>query len=192
MAGSPRVVIITGASSGIGRALALELAMQKTQLVLAARDRARLDEVAAACKAHGAETLVVPTDVTVEYQCRQLVEQTVARFGRLDILVNNAGRAMWARFDQLDDLTTIEDVMRLNFMGGVYCTRHALPHLKSTRGMIVALASISGLIGVPMLTGYSASKHAMIGFYESLRMELEASGVSVTIIAPDYVQSEIL
>lgn len=192
MAGSPRVVIITGASSGIGRALALELAPQQTQLVLAARDRARLDEVAAACNARGAETLVAPTDVTVEDQCRQLVEQAVARFGRVDILVNNAGRAMWARFDQLDDLSTIEDVMRLNFMGGVYCTRYALPHLKATRGLIVALASISGLIGVPMLTGYSASKHAMIGFYESLRMELQASGVGVTIVAPDYVQSEIL
>ncbi len=148
--------------------------------------------MAAGCQARGAETLVAPTDVTVESQCKQLVEQAVARFGRIDVLVNNAGRAMWARFDQLDDLSTIEEVMRLNFMGGVYCTRYALPHLKATRGLIVAVASISGLVGVPMLTGYSASKHAVIGFYESLRMELAASGVGVTIVAPDYVQSEIL
>ncbi len=192
MAGSPQVVILTGASSGIGRALALELARRHGRLVLAARDRARLDEVAALCQAQGAEALVVPTDVTVEDQCRKLADEATARFGRVDVLINNAGRAMWSRFDQLDDLRVIEEVMRLNFFGGVYCTRHALPALKQSRGLIVAMASISGLLGVPMLSGYAASKHAVIGFYESLRIELERSGVGVTIIAPDYVQSEIL
>lgn len=187
-----RTIVITGASSGIGRALALELAVQRPSLVLAARDQQRLNEVAEACRGAGAEALVVPTDVTSDDQCRSLIEQTVARFGQLDVLVNNAGRAMWSRFDALDDLSAIEAIMRLNYFGSVQCTFHALEHLKRSRGLIVAISSLSGLVGAPMLSGYSASKHAVIGFFETLRMELAKTGVGVTIIAPDFVQSEIL
>ena len=189
---SNSVIVITGASSGIGRALAIELAPQSPKLVLAARNRTRLDEVSAACQQLGAETLVVPTDVTVEAQCRELVERAAAHFGGVNVLVSNAGRAMWTRFDTLTDLSIMEDVMRLNYLGSVYCTFHALPHLKQSRGLIVGVASISGLIGAPLLSGYSASKHAVIGFYDSLRIELKKTGVGVTVIAPDFVQSEIL
>ena len=189
---SDQVIVITGASTGIGRALAVELALQRPRLVLAARDVKRLEEAAGECKQLGADVLVVPTDVTDAEQCRALVARTIERYGRLDVLVNNAGRAMWARFDELQDLAVIEDVMRLNYLGSVYCTHHALPHLKQSRGQIVALASVSGLVGAPMLSGYAASKHAVIGFYESLRIELRETGVCVTIIAPDFVQSEIL
>ena len=185
-------IIITGASSGIGRALALELANQHAQLVLAARDEDALGKVAAECQSRGAETLVVPTDVTVEAQCRTLVDRTLEHFGKLDVLVNNAGRAMWARFDELDDVTVMEDLMRLNYLGSVYCTYHALAPLKHARGLIVGMASASGLMGVPMLSGYAATKHAVIGFYDSLRVELVASGVDVTVVAPDFVQSRIL
>ena len=189
---SGQVIIITGASSGIGRALALELSPQSPRLVLAAHDATRLDATAEACRQRGAEVLVVPTDVTSQSQCAALVEAAVARFERIDALVNNAGRAMWARFDQLEDVSAIEDIMRVNYLGSVYCTYYALPHLKRSRGLIVALASISGLTGAPLLSGYSASKHAIIGFFESLRIELAGSGVGVTIVAPDFVQSEIL
>jgi short-subunit dehydrogenase len=187
-----RVVVITGASSGIGRELARQLAAQGPRLVLAARDQARLTEVSEECRRLGAETLVVPTDVTSQDACRELVAKTVERFGALDVLVNNAGSAMWSRFDELHDLAIIERLMRVNYLGGVYCTHGALPHLKKSRGLIVAMASISGLLGVPLLTGYSASKHAVFGFFESLRIELAASGVGVTILAPDFVQSEVL
>jgi short-subunit dehydrogenase len=189
---SDQVIVITGASSGIGRALALELAAQHAKLVLAARDEERLADVAAACRQGGAETLVVPTDVTVQEQCGNLIARALERFGRLDVLVNNAGRAMWARFDELTNLGVMEDILRLNYLGSVYCTHFALPHLKQSRGLIVAVASVSGLLGAPLLSGYSASKHAVIGFYESLRIELAASGVGITIVAPDFVQSEIL
>ena len=189
---SDSVIVITGASSGIGRALALELAPQRPKLVLAARNQTRLDEVSAACHKLGAETLVVPTDVTVESQCRELAERAAAHFGGVNVLVNNAGRAMWTRFDTLTDLSIMEDVMRLNYLGSVYCTFHVLPHLKQSRGLIVGVASISGLVGAPLLSGYSASKHAVIGFYDSLRIELKKTGVGVTVIAPDFVQSEIL
>jgi short-subunit dehydrogenase len=99
---------------------------------------------------------------------------------------------MWARFDELDDLSAIEDLVRLNYLGSVYCTYHALGALKQSRGLIVGMASASGLMGVPLLTGYAASKHAVIGFYDSLRIELAASGVGVTVAAPDFVQSKIL
>ena len=185
-------IVITGASAGIGHALALALAADRPRLVLAARNADRLNAVAAECEKLGAETLVVPADVTDEQQCRRLVEQTVARFGSLDVLVNNAGRAMWSRFDELKDMSPVEEVMRLNYLGSVYPTFHALPHLRRSKGRLAAMASLAGLTGVPLLSGYSASKHAVIGFFESLRIELADSGVSVTIIAPDWVQSEIL
>lgn len=187
-----QVVLITGASAGIGRALCLALAKEHARLVLAARGAERLMAVADECSAQGAEVLAVPTDVTSPEACRELVERAVNQYGAIDILINNAGRAMWSRFDELADLAVIEDVMRLNYLGCVYATYYALPHLKKSRGRLVAMASIAGLTGVPMLSGYVASKHAVIGLFETLRMELAPLGVSTTIVAPDWVQSEIL
>jgi len=189
---SNSVIVITGASSGLGRALAIELATQRARLVLAARDQARLEKVAADCRRLGAEALVVPVDVSEREQCRHLIERTAEHFGRLDVLVNNAGRAMWARFDELTDPAIFEELMRVNYLGSVHCTHYALPLLKESRGLIVAMASLSGLIGVPLLSGYAATKHAMVGFFESIRIELAESGVGVTIVAPDFVQSDIL
>ncbi len=187
-----RVIVITGASSGIGRALAVELAPQNPRLVLAARDASRLEQAAVNCRQRGAQVHVVPTDVTDPRQCGAMVAAAVDKFGAIDVLINNAGAAMWSRFDELTDIGVIDQLIRVNYLGGVACTHAALPHLKQSRGLIVAMASISGLIGVPMLSGYSASKHAVVGFFESLRIELSTSGVGVTIIAPDFVQSEIL
>ena len=189
---SGQSIVITGASAGIGQALALALAPDRAA---AGAGGPQLGPVAGSrgqVRKARRETLVVPTDVTDERQCRQLVEQAVARFGSLDVLVNNAGRAMWSRFDELQDTGPIEAVMRLNYLGSVYPTFHALPHLRRSKGRLVAMASVAGLTGVPVLSGYSASKHAVIGFFESLRIELAESGVSVTIVAPDWVQSEIL
>jgi short-subunit dehydrogenase len=186
-----RTIVVTGASVGIGRALCRVLAPQRPRLVLASRDQAKLDEVAAECRALGAETLVVPTDVGVEEQCRALVERTVARFGALDVLVNNAGLSMWARFDELADLSIYERIMRVNYLGCVWLTHAALPHLKKGRGQIVVIGSLLGLTGGPTRTGYSASKHALMGFYDSLRIELMGTGVGITMVTPDFVVSEI-
>jgi NAD(P)-dependent dehydrogenase (short-subunit alcohol dehydrogenase family) len=186
-----RVVVVTGASSGIGRALCLELARQRSRLVLAARDEARLTALARECEAAGAETLVVPTDVTSEAACRVLIERAVERFGGIDAVVVNAGQTMWARFDEVKDLAPYEELMRVNYFGCVYPTFYALPHLKRSKGRIVAVASLAGLTGVPERTGYSASKHALFGFFDSLRIELAGTGVSVTVAAPDFVVSEI-
>jgi len=186
-----RVVVVTGASSGIGRALCLELAPQRPRLVLAARDAAALEAVGAGCRRAGAETLAVPTDVAAPEACRALVERTIAEWGVLDVLVHNAGMTMWSRFDEVEDTEVFERLMRVNYLGPVHLTYHALPHLVRARGRIAVVASVAGLTGVPTRTGYAASKHAVFGFFDSLRIELEGTGVTVTMIAPDFVLSEI-
>jgi len=186
-----KVLVVTGASSGIGRALCLALAEHRPRLVLAARDAQRLAEVAAGCEAKGADVLVVPTDVSSQAECRRLVESAVARFKAIDVLVNNAGIGMLAAFDQVQDLAGYETLMKVNYLGSVYPTYYALPELKKTGGQIVTIASVAGLTGVPQRTAYSASKHALFGFFDSLRIELAGTGVGVTMVAPDFVVSEI-
>ena len=188
---SKQVIVITGASEGIGRALALVLAPQHPQLVLAARNEQRLTEVAADCEQCGAITCVIRTDVTDEQACSDLMQKTVARFGKLDALVNNAGMTMWTNFEDVRDMSVFERLMQVNYLGSVYCTKFALPYLRQSKGRLVAISSVAGLTGVPTRTGYCASKHAMIGFFESVRIELKGTGVTVSIIAPDFVQSEI-
>ena len=185
------VVVLTGASAGIGRELALQLAAQGARLVLAAREPEKLEEAAAACRARGARALAVPTDVGDQEQCRALIEAAMAEHGRIDTLVNNAGIGMWARFDEMRDLEPFERVMRVNYLGSVYPTFHALPHLKASRGRIVVVNSLTGLTGVPTRSGYAASKHAQAGVFDSIRVELEDSGVTVTQVYPGFVATEI-
>jgi short-subunit dehydrogenase len=186
-----KVIVVTGASAGIGRELCLMLAPQRPRLVLAARDEARLHEVAEECRSRGAEALVCKTDVSSQEDCRTLLERAVAQFQGVDVLVNNAGMSMWARFDEVQDLSIYETLMRVNYLGCVYPTHYALPELKRRSGQIVVVASLAGLTGVPTRTGYAASKHALFGFFDSLRIELEGTGVAVTMVAPDFVVSEI-
>jgi NAD(P)-dependent dehydrogenase (short-subunit alcohol dehydrogenase family) len=185
------VVVLTGASAGIGAGMARQLARGGAWLALAARDPAALEAVAAECRALGGRALAVPTDVGDEAQCRALVDAAVAEYGRIDTLVNNAGIGMWARFDEMTDLSVFERLMRVNYLGSVYCTWFALPHLKRARGRIVGISSLTGKTGVPTRSGYAASKHAMAGFFDSLRIELADEGVTVTMIYPGFVQTEI-
>lgn len=182
-----QVVIVTGASSGIGRALALQLAGQGAKLVLAARRAELLEQVAADCRQAGGEALVVPTDVADEVQCRALVEKTITTFGRLDMLINNAGLAVIARLEDYADLSLFQHTMDVNFYGAVYCTYYALPYLIRSRGRIVAVSSLGGKAPLPYNSPYIASKFAMHGFFDSLRIELKRHGVSVTIICPSWV-----
>ena len=184
------VVIVTGASSGIGREIALHLAEQGAWLVLAARRADRLEAVAAACRERGGLALVVPTDVSQQEQCQALIAHTIQEYGRLDTLINNAGRTMWSPLEDLQSLQPMEDVMRVNYFGSLYCTYYALPHLKLTQGRIVAVSSLAGKSGIPDRSGYAASKHAVTGFFDSLRIELAETGVTVTVVYPDYVATE--
>jgi short-subunit dehydrogenase len=185
------VAVITGASKGIGAELARQLAAKGARLVLAARSIDELEAVAKQCEAAGAKAIAVRTDVAVEADCRALVEAAMRAFGRIDTLVNNAGMTMWARFEDVKDLSILERIMQVNYMGAVYCTHHALPYLRASKGRIVAISSLAGRTGVPTRTGYSASKHAMAGFFDSLRIELADSGVTVTMIYPGFVATGI-
>jgi short-subunit dehydrogenase len=185
------VIIITGASSGIGKALAYLLAPQSPQLVLVARDGNRLEEVAKHCETLGASTLVVPTDVSNPQACLEMIQSTITKFSKIDVLVNNAGMSMWSTVEDVQDVTSFQRIMDVNFLGSVYCTKFAFPFLKRTQGRIVAVSSVTSFSGVPLHAAYCASKHAMDGFFESLRIELAGTGVSVTIVAPDLVQTEI-
>ncbi len=186
-------VLITGASDGIGAEIARQFAARGSSiaLVLAARNQTMLDAVAADCAALGAQTLTVATDVGVQAQCVELVRAAVARFGRIDALINNAGRSAHALFEDVQDLGWYEDLMRVNLWGSVWCTHAALPHLKASKGSIVAVSSLAGLVGVPGRSAYGATKFAMTGFFESLRAELKGAGVSVTTAYPGVVATRI-
>lgn len=181
-----KVVIITGASAGIGAELARQLGKSGAKLALAARDEARLHEVGDPFNA-----LIVPTDVSDEAACKNLIDQTVAQYGKIDILVNNAGISMWAKFEDITDLSIFQRIMSVNFFGTVYCTSYALPYLKQSKGVIVGVSSLTGKTGVPTRTAYSASKHAMQGFLDSLRIELMGTGVDVMVASPGFVATEV-
>ena len=186
-----KVVVITGASEGIGAALARELARLKCRLVLAARRQDALDEAAKDCRTLGGEAITVTCDVTDQAQCEQLIQKTIETFGCLDVLVNNAGVSMHAWFEDITDLSTYERLFKINVMGPIYCTHAALPALKKTGGLIVGVSSLAGKTGVPARTTYCTSKFAMSGFFEALRIELAGSGVDVTMIFPGVVATEI-
>lgn len=191
----PRIVI-TGASDGIGAEMALQLARQypqSLQLTLAARNLEALQAVAAQCQAQGAQVLVLPTDVSDQAACRALIERSAQHFGGIDVLVNNAGVSAhaWLEDVSAEHLDWYEQLMRTNLWGSVWCTHAALPHLKASRGRIVAVSSLAGLVGVPGRTAYSASKFAMAGFFEALRTELQSSGIAVTIAYPGVVDTRI-
>ena len=185
------VIIITGASYGIGRRLALQFAEQGAWLALAARNALKLEEVSEQCLQRGGKVVVIPTDVAEQSQCQNLIEGTVAKYGRIDTLINNAGFGLASRFDELHDLSLFEKVIQVNFFGSVYCTHYALPYLKETRGRLVGVSSLRGKFPSATADGYGASKHAMAGFFDSLRNELADSGVSVTMIYPGWVSTGI-
>ena len=191
MSFTDKVIIITGASDGIGAQLARQLARDKPKLALAARRRGALEAVAQQCETAGAQTLCVVTDVSVEADCRALIAAAVEKFGRIDALVNNAGVSMHGNFEDISDTAVYENLMRINLMGSVWPTHAALPYLKTSKGLVVAVASLAGLVGVPGRTTYCATKFAQTGFFEALRVELQPDGVDVCIVYPGVVATEI-
>ena len=179
-------VVITGASSGIGRATALEMARRGANVVLAARRADRLDEVAVQCRALGVRAVSVPADVTRPEDCRRLIEAA----GEIDVLVNNAGFAIWSAITEADP-GDLRDMMDTNYFGTVHCTQAALPRmLERGRGTIVNVASIAGLMGVARMGGYCATKFAVVGFSEALRDELIGHGVKVALVCPGTTETE--
>ncbi len=183
-----KIIIITGASSGIGEALARRFAREGSKLVLAARRIERLDLLKE--ELSDTEVLNVQTDVSVETDCRRLVEAAVERFGRVDVLINNAGITMRASFEEVD-LEVIRRLMDVNFWGTVYCTKFALPHILKSKGSVVGVISIAGHVGLPGRTGYSASKFAVRGFLDTLRIENLKKDLHVLVVAPGFTTSDV-
>ncbi len=188
------VVIITGASEGIGAEIAWQLAQThgtNISLVLAARSESKLQQVAQRCTALGARVMIYPIDLSNEEACYALVDATVQTFGQIDTLINNAGMSAHALLGDVKDLSWCRNLMDINFWGAAWCTHAALAHLKSSKGRIVAVSSHAGLFGVPGRSAYSATKFAMSGFFDCLRIELRPFGVSVTVAYPGVVATNI-
>ena len=184
-----KVVIITGASSGIGLAAAKAFAAEGSKLVIAARNIERLNLLKTELS-DKTDVICVKADVSVEEDCENLIEQSVAKFGKIDILINNAGISMRALFKDLN-LSVIKNLMDVNFWGTVYCTKHALPWILEAQGSIVGVISIAGFKGLPARTGYSASKFAVYGFLDTLRIEHLKDNLHVMIFAPGFTASSI-
>jgi len=186
-----KVVIITGASSGIGKALAIEFASRGANLVLAARQYVALCELTESLiKQYNIQAVAVQCDVSNEEDCSHLIKQTILTFNKIDVLVNNAGVTMRALFKDVD-LKVLKTLMDVNFWGTVYCTKYALPHIQKTGGSIVGVSSIAGYKGLPGRSGYSASKFAMNGFLDALRIENLKTGVHVLTACPGFTASNI-
>ncbi|KAF5179758.1 11-beta-hydroxysteroid dehydrogenase 1B [Thalictrum thalictroides] len=186
-----KVVLITGASSGIGENLAYEYARKGARLALVARRENKLREVAEKARQLGSpDTIIVCADVSILKDCKRFVEETVDHFGGLDHLVNNAGIVNCFYFKESTDITNASSVMDVNFWGSVYPTQFALPHLKKSKGKILVVGSASAWSYGPYISIYSASKAALENFYETLRVEL-GSSVKITIASPGLIESEI-
>jgi short-subunit dehydrogenase len=185
-----KIVIITGASSGIGKALAYEFGRKGSHVVLAARNISGLQLIADDLNKLGIQALAIKTDVTIENDCRNLIETTVAKFGRIDILINNAGISMRALFVDLQ-LDVMRRLMDTNYWGTVYCAKFAMPYLLKSQGSLVGVISIGGYIGMPGRSAYAASKFAVRGFLDTVRVENRKTGLHVLVVAPGFTTSNI-
>lgn len=185
-----RAVVITGAAGGIGAALAREYVADGAGVALLDLGSERLESLARELTAGGADVLPVVCDVTSLAECRSAIDRVIARFGGVDVLVANAGITHLGRFVETD-VEVIERVMDVNFFGAVNITKAALASLIARRGQIVVMSSIAGIAPLATRTGYSASKHALHGMFESLRSELAADGVGVTMVCPSFVRTDI-
>lgn len=185
-----RVVIITGGSSGIGKALCYVFGREGAKIVYSGRNEARLQEVSEGLSAEGIDHFYMACDAASEVDNQQLIEETVKRYGRIDVLINNAGISMRALFQDLD-LEVFRQVMDINFWGTVYATKFALPHILEQKGSIIGISSINGYRGTPARTAYTASKYAMNGFFEALRTEVMKKGVHILVASPGFTNTNI-
>ena len=184
-----KVIVITGASSGIGEAMAREYAARGAKVVLGARSVQKLQLLAGEIRRHGGQAAYCGVDVTQPEECRGLIDTAVREFGGVDVLVCNAGISMRALFDDVE-LEVLHRLMDVNFWGTVNCCKYALPYLQRAKGSIVGVSSVAGLHGLPGRTGYSASKYAMTGFLETLRIENLRKGRFSALTADGSQQGE--
>lgn len=185
-----RVVVITGASSGIGEYMAYQYAKRGARLVLSARREQRLQEVSKKCQGMGASgVLIVQADVSKQADCNNIIDRAVEKFNRLDVLVNNAGIAHSGLFEDYEDPAHFKPTLDVDFWGNIYTTMRALPHLREAGGQVVVTASVAGYLTYPRQAMYNAAKAGIIQFYDTLRAEEPT--IDVTIAMPGFIISEL-
>ena len=187
---SGRVILVSGAAGGLGTALCRRFAASGAQIAAMDLDAGRLDALTAQLRSSGTNALALPGDITDALACRHAVAQCRSHFGSLHGLINNAGISHRSLLRNTDP-EVIRRVMEVNFLGAVYLTHAALPHIIEQRGVIAAISSVAGYAPLIGRTGYSASKHALHGFFDSLRTEVEDAGVAVTLICPSFISTGI-
>ena len=188
-----KIVAITGASSGIGRASALAFAREGTTTVLASRSEEKFERVADEIRGFNPRVLVIPTDVSVREQAQHLVDRTVREFGRIDILFNNAGNAYVGRIDEELFVNDLNKMLAVSFYGTLYGTQAVLPIMKRQgAGHIVNMSSLVGRKAFPHFGGYSITMHAISAFSDALRQELHGTGIAVTTVCPALTQTAML
>lgn len=185
-----KVVVITGASSGIGEAMAKLYGQMGAKVVLGARSEEKLKQLTEQIISAGGQATYSVTDVTVAEECKRLIDKAVDTFGGIDVLICNAGISMRAIFDDVD-LSVLHRLMDVNFWGTVYCSKYALPYLQQSKGSLVGISSVAGLHGLPGRTGYSASKYAMTGLLETIRIENLKKGLHVMVACPGFTASNV-
>jgi len=185
-----KVVVITGATSGIGKALAYEYAAKGSSVVICGRNLEKLQEISEDIKSKKGEIRFLQTDVSIESDCAKLIETAISNYGKIDVLINNAGISMRANFENTD-LSVIKQVMDVNFWGTVYCTKYALPHIIKEKGSIVGISSVAGITGLPGRSGYSASKFAINGFLQCIRTENLKKNLHVLVAYPGFTATDI-
>lgn len=183
-------IVITGASSGIGKALSIEASKCGANLVLASRQIEKLQEIKSEISTPASTIFCVQTDVTNQQECESLIRLANEKLGSIDVLINNAGISMRAAFDEVDT-SVLEEVMKVNFWGTVYCSKAAISSLLKSKGSLVAVSSVTGFKGLPGRTGYASSKFAINGLFESIRMEYMNRGLHTLIACPGFTASEI-
>ena len=185
-----KAVLVTGAGGGLGRAIALRLARAGARIAALDKDPAGVESLRGEIERSGGRCIALSCDVTDAEACARAVAACVERLGGLDVLVNNAGMSQRSGF-AATDLAVIRRVMDVNFYGAVHCTKAALPHLVAARGSIVVVSSVAGYTPLIARTGYAASKHALHGFFESLRTEIAPAGVDVMMVCPSFIATRI-
>ncbi|KAF3591086.1 hypothetical protein DY000_02026613 [Brassica cretica] len=186
-----KVVLITGASSGIGEHVAYEYAKKGADLALVARREDRLQIVAETSRKLGSrDVIIIPGDVTKINDCMKFISETISHFGKVDHLINNAGVSQTVLFENFSQIQDANPIMDTNFWGSTYITYYAIPHLRKSKGKIVVIASAAAKIAIPVATIYSASKAALLGIYEALRIELNPD-IKVTIVFPGLISTDM-
>ncbi len=186
-----KVIWITGASSGIGEALALTLAKEEARLILSARRKEELERVAKQCKLQELDLLILPFDLKDTSNASGLAAQVINKFGRIDIIVNNGGMSQRAEAIKTP-IETDRELMEINYFSAVNLTKAVLPYmLRQKKGHIVIISSIAGKFGFYLRSGYSAAKHALHGYFESFRLETEKEGIKTLIVCPGKIKTNI-